>query len=55
LKPNKYLREIAECFNLKRIGSVSFNTSTIRNKRKIEKKFGKKIDKLIDLIREYGT
>ena len=45
-----YLKDIQEYFNLCHIGSVSFNTCTIRKKRKIDKRFGKKIDKVIGLI-----
>ena len=51
----KYLREIALYFNLKQIGSVSYNTSMIRKKRINDKKFGKRIDRLIRLINEHVT
>ncbi len=51
----KYLKDIAKYFNLSHIGSVSYNTSTIRRKRHENKKFGKKIDKIIKLIHEQVT
>jgi putative transposase len=51
----KYLKEIAEYFNLNHIGSVSYNTSTIRQKRKTDKSFGKKVDRIIKLIHEQVT
>ena len=52
---HKYLKEIAENFNLNHIGSVSYNTTTIRQKRKSDKKFGLKIDKIVKLIHEQVT
>ncbi len=51
----KYLREIAQYFNLKQIGSVSYHTSMIRKKRRNFKSFGRNIDKLLDLINENVT
>ena len=51
----KFLKDIAIFFNLNHIGSVSYNTSTIRRKRNENKKFGKKLDKIIKLIHEQVT
>ena len=51
----KFLKDIAIFFNLNHIGSVSYNTSTIRRKRNENKKFGKKLDKIIRLIHEQVT
>ena len=50
-----YLKGIQEYFNLSHIGSVSFNTSTIRKKRKADKRFGKKIDKVVGLIAKQAS
>ncbi len=51
----KFLKDIADYFNLNHIGSVSYNTSTIRRKRHENKKFAKKIDMIIKLIHEQVT
>ena len=51
----KYLHEIAKYFSLNHIGSVSYNTSKIRKKRNEDKKFGKKIELLIDLVAKQVT
>jgi REP element-mobilizing transposase RayT len=45
-----YLKEIQRYFNLNHIGSVSFNSSTVRTKRNEDMKFGKTIDRIIALI-----
>jgi len=43
----EYLRVIAIYFNLSHIGSVSYNSSKIRRKRKDDKKFAKRLDEII--------
>ena len=52
---DKYLIDIAKIFNLKSTGSVSYTTHKIRNRKKENKNFAKKIDKLIKSIASQMT
>ncbi|PCI00037.1 MAG: hypothetical protein COB79_06265, partial [Zetaproteobacteria bacterium] len=45
-----YLKDIADLFNLKSIGSVSFITHSVRLNKKQDKEFSKRVDKLIKSI-----
>jgi REP element-mobilizing transposase RayT len=47
---DKYLREIMHYFNLNHIGSVSYNSSKIRQKKKENKQFSRRLERIIDKI-----
>jgi len=50
-----FLRDIAPFFNLKNVGSVSHATFQIRNKKRKNKRFARKIEKIIKLIVSKAT
>jgi REP element-mobilizing transposase RayT len=46
----EYLKVICQYFNLNHIGSVSYNSSKIRQKNREDKKFSKKLDRIINKV-----
>ena len=46
----KKQKEIAEYFNLKSTGSVSYTTHNIRKRIKADKKFAREIDRITDKV-----